>query len=97
MQVEAVALTSFVHDHLRPTEGQVLRLAESLARDLEREGLVRIKMKHKPLPLPAAAAGKVAAAGQARPSSASPVAQVSQPTTSPSLKRGAKARHGGTP
>lgn len=46
MKVAAIALSSFLHDDIRGVENQVIEpwIDESVAGDLERAGLVRIKM-----------------------------------------------------
>jgi hypothetical protein len=88
--LESIALTDFVHDGISAREGHPLELDDATAMELERCGLVRVRIA------PArgrrsigVAPGKVQAAGVAQPSSASPAAHPSTPTTSPSSTRGA--------
>jgi hypothetical protein len=90
MLVESIALKDFVHDNIRAREGDPIELDEPTAMELERYGLVRVRIG------PArgrrsigASPGKVQAAGAPQPSSASPAARPSTPTTSPSSARGA--------
>jgi len=84
MQVEAVPLTSFVHGHINADEGRPMLMEEGLARDLERAGLVRVKLiarrVDQALSVRGAAAivaeaGKAPDDGKVPPSSASPVDQ----------------------
>jgi len=90
MLIESIPLTDFVHDNIRAREGHPIDLDETTAMELERCGLVRVRVG------PArgrrsigAAPGKVQAAGAVPPSSSSPVAHPSTSTTSPSSARGA--------
>ena len=74
MKVEV--LDSFAHDQYDLRRGQVIDLPPHTAASLERRGLVRVtEVPQKPEP------GKEQPAGAAQPSSASPVGQVSHPTT----------------
>lgn len=85
MQVSVIPLTSFMHDRINAHVGVPLMMVESLARDLERRGLVRVAMVPRrvdeALTLGAGAAiietaaGKAPDDGQGPPSSASAVAQ----------------------
>lgn len=88
MTVEAIALTNFTHGNVDATAGQVCRhrdgtpINQSLAEDLERAGLVRIRtVKSTPQ-------GKAAGDGRGQPSSASQAAPASTKPTSVTLKRG---------
>jgi hypothetical protein len=88
--LETIPLTDFVHDQIRAREGHPIELEDSIAMELERKGLVRVRIA------PArgrraigADPGKVQAAGAAQPSSASPAVRPSTSTTSPSSARGA--------
>lgn len=94
--VEAVALTDFTHDQIRAREGKVVEplLDEVIARDLERAGLVRIRVA--PLRgrrILGVDPGKVQAAGVEQTLSSSPAAPASTPTTSPLSVRGAMPSH----
>lgn len=85
MQVEAIPLTDFVHNHIDAHEGRpiVPWIEESLARQLEQAGLVRIRLAHaKPVE------GKPQDDGQGQPSSVSPVAPASPMTMSTPSARG---------
>lgn len=87
MTVEAIALTDFVHGSIDAREGRAFSCDEGLAGDLERAGLIRIKMHvgHANKMMPAfdnkEAAGKAVDDGKGQPSSASPADPVSQTTT----------------
>jgi hypothetical protein len=90
--IETIPLTDFQHDDIRARDGHPLWLEESLARDLERAGLLRIPT------IPALVRGrrvagidpgKVLAAGVAAPSSASPAAPASPSTIAHSSEPGA--------
>lgn len=83
MRVEV--LQEFVHGDIEAVIGRELDLTDSLAGDLERSGLVRIKA---PLMAPREPQGKIPPAGAAPLSSVSPAGQVLPQTTAPSLKRG---------
>lgn len=89
--VEAVALTDFTHDNINARNGRVIeRLDEQLALELERAGLVRIRVS--PLRgrrIIGVEPGKVQAAGEVQPPSSSQAARASTPTTLPSSVRGA--------
>lgn len=67
MEVQCIALASFVHGSINAREGYPLKMPESTAKDLERAGLVRIRLK--------AEMGKGVDDGKGRPSSASQPAQ----------------------
>jgi len=85
MDVQIVPLTNFIHGPYRMRAGQAMPLSESIARDLERAGLVRIR----PAPVKASVqAGKETDDGQGQPSSASPAAPASRETTSRASRRG---------
>ena len=78
MQVEVVPLTDFVHGRISANEGRPIMLENSLARDLERAGLVRIKLttqSNKEV------VGKVADDGAGRPLSALQAAHLSPTQT----------------
>jgi len=81
MQVECVPLHSFVHDAIDARAGHPLKMAESTAKDLERAGLVRIRLK--------AEAGKGVDDGMGQPSSLLPAAQVLTTKTLRLPRRGA--------
>jgi len=88
--IESIALSDFVHDNIRARAGHSLELDESTAMELERCGLVRVRIAPaRGRRAIAADPGKVQAAGAVPPSSASPAARPSTPTTSPSSARGA--------
>lgn len=91
MQVQAVPLTSFVHDQINAHEGKAFLCESRLADELEREGLIRIRR----VPVAqarAADAGKARDDGAGRPSSALPAAPVSPIATSQPSARGKSAR-----
>lgn len=76
MDVECVPLTEFVHGSIVAHEGRPMPIPEHVARELEKAGLVRIKMTPAAGYLPAAQGatdpGKAQDDGAGRPSSASP-------------------------
>lgn len=75
MEVECVPLTEFVHGSIHAHEGKPIQIVEHVARDLEKAGLVRIKMApgaFLPAVQGAADQGKAQDDGAGRPSSASP-------------------------
>ena len=88
MRVEAIALSGFQHGDISAIKGEPVKhrdgqlITDSLAADLERAGLVRIKTAPQPKnpKANAAAAGKAADAGAATPSSVSRVAPASPKT-----------------
>jgi hypothetical protein len=82
MRVQAIPLTDFIHDDLRMKRNRAIMLDESLARDFESRGLVRIKMAAF-VPRKVAPPGNSLAGGEAQPSVASPPAPVSNMTTTP--------------
>lgn len=94
-QVEAIALTDFVHNDITASDGKVVRhrdgslISASLAADLEKHNLVRVRTTPS-VAQPAApgAAGKAADDGRAQPSSALPAGQASTTQTSSTLKVG---------
>jgi len=91
MKVEAVAVTSFIHDRINAVEGKPILpwIEESLANDLERRGLVRIIPRRIDTALrQGAVVGKVMADGRGQPSSSSPPAQASPLPTLHLPKRG---------
>jgi hypothetical protein len=96
MEVEAVPLTEFVHGSITAHEGHPLFIDEHTAAELERAGLVRIKLV--PTGKKAEAdAGKAPDDGAGPPSSASPAAQaLSTPTLRASKPGGAKRHKSGT-
>lgn len=96
MGVEAVALTDFVHNDIDARFNKLCRhsdgslIDEFTARDLEANGLVRIRMNPVVAKQPGAnPAGKASDDGAGQPSSASPAAPRSTTLTSDSLKPGA--------
>lgn len=92
MKVDAVPLTDFVHGPITAFEGRPFSCERSMADDLERAGLVRIK--YGPVrPVirtrgEGVDAGKAPDDGRGQPSSALPAAPASPPATSESSKRG---------
>lgn len=89
MRVEAVALNDFMHDDIRGVKDRIIQplIERSIAEDLERAGLCRIKMpKLEPAKHVADTSGKTLDDGQGRPSSAlqlaqaSPAAELERPT-----------------
>jgi len=99
--VEAIALTDFVHGDITALEGRLVRhrdgslIRQALARDLEKHGLIRVRMD-PPKPAAPVAQGKAQDDGQGRPSSASPAAQASTTTTSDASSGGGRrGRRGG--
>lgn len=97
MKVEAIALTNFVHDRIRATEGKPIFpwIEQHLAEEFERKGLVRIRMPSAATILPVNA-GNLLAAGVVQPSSVLPAAPVSPSTTLHLPKCGAMQRKTGT-
>lgn len=93
MKIECIPLTSFVHGAIDAHEGKAVMIEGSVADELERAGLIRVK-RERPAPIvpQASEAGKPPAAGVEQPSSASPAAPVSPETTSPPSDGGAKKR-----
>jgi hypothetical protein len=93
MKCEAVALSDFVHGDIHATEGRVCRhrsgelLDSGIAGDLERAGLVRIRIAPAATRAPIIE-GKAADDGQGQPSSALHPAPVSAPPTSGTSKPG---------
>lgn len=98
MQVEAVPLTEFVHGSITAHEGRPLFMDEHTAGELERAGLVRIKIVQTYVGKPAAPdLGKVADDGKGPPLSASAVDQALQMgTLHLSKPGGGKHRKAGT-
>lgn len=98
MDVECVPLTSFVHGTINAHQGRDTMIPQNLALDLERAGLVRIKMVSRRVDRPAQSGavlvtpsvkpGNLPAAGGGAASSVSPVAQASPQTTSNSRTSG---------
>lgn len=85
MRVAIVPLTDFVHGEINAREGRQIVIDSGVASDLERAGLVRVRMA----PAQAKAEqGKAEDDGQGQPSSASQAAPVLQDETSQPLKRG---------
>jgi hypothetical protein len=80
MQVQVVPLASFVHGSLDAREGHPVKLDETVAKDLERAGLVRIRARTEP--------GKGVDDGRGQPSFVLPVAQVLQTRTLKLPRRG---------
>lgn len=93
--MEVVPLTDFQHGGKAFREGTVQAVHESMANELERAGLVRVKMA-PPLRNQMAPGletkdgepGKAPAGGEGTPSASSPAAQVSPSTTVEPPKRG---------
>ena len=89
MEVEAIALDHFVHGDINAVAGHVVRrrsgalIDEALARDLERVGLVRLRVAQT---VPRTV--KPVDDGQGQPSSASEAAPVSPMTTSSTFPSG---------
>lgn len=95
MKVEAVALSDFIHGDINATEGKLCRhrsgelIDSGLAGDLERAGLVRIRMAPTRSAAPAPdQSGKAPDDGGGQPSSALPAAPASPTTMSRLLKTG---------
>lgn len=97
--MEVVPLTDFQHGGVAFKEGVVPTspISDALANELERAGLVRVKMalspprnKMQPDPLNKSEAdpGKAPAGGEGTPSASSPAAQVSPEKTATPPKRG---------
>lgn len=86
MEVQVIPLTDFIHGHYTCRTNRAMMMPAGVASDLERAGLVRIALSHATAPT---APGKAQDDGLGQPSSVSPVAPVSPPLTSRSLKRGA--------
>ena len=91
MDVQVVPLQSFVHGRYQAREGRAILMPETVAQDLERAGLVRIRPTSAPTP----PAGKGSDDGPGQPSSASPAAQASTIQTSKSSRRGATKTESG--
>ncbi len=91
--MKVVPLTDFVHNAINAREGRTIEIPDSVALELERHGLVRIKLGD----VDKAVSGKAADDGQGLPSSSSPPAPVSPITTSSLSKRGVtkKGKRGG--
>lgn len=106
MQVEAIPLTDFIHGPINAHEGRPQMMEQGLAEDLERAGLVRVKLVPRRVDQALRVRGAGAIVGEAGkapddgagpPSSASPAAPVSQSTTSRASKPGGdKPRKSGT-
>jgi hypothetical protein len=103
MLVTAIPLTSFIHNSINAVEGKPIEMDESLASELERHGLVRIKLVHRrvdqALSLGSSAeiiSGKAVADGQGPPSSALPLDPRSRPGTLHLPKRGGQQGRSGT-
>ena len=90
MNVEVVPLTSFIHGSINAHEGRPLTMDASAAGDLERAGLIRIKLAQTHAS--ADIVGKAADDGAGQPSSALPAAQALPTTTSHLSKDGAGRR-----
>jgi hypothetical protein len=84
MRVTVVPLSDFIHGSINAREGHPVQMDNGVAADLERAGLVRIRLEN----VPAAASGKEPDDGQGRPSSALQAAPVLQQTIAQPLKRG---------
>lgn len=89
MQVEVMPLSNFVHGHLNTKEGRPIWIEETVARDLERAGLVRI-MAARAVPAERVDLGKPEDDGQGQPSSVSQAAPASRTTISPRSRSGAR-------
>jgi hypothetical protein len=101
MKVEAVALSDFIHGDINAIEGRICRhnngdLVDSgIAGDLERAGLVRIRIAPAAVRAPVVE-GKALDDGRGQPSSALPAAQVSpKPTSNTLTLGGGKSRNRG--
>jgi hypothetical protein len=101
MKVEAVALSDFIHGDISAIEGRVCRhnngdLVDSgIAGDLERAGLVRIRIAPAATRAPVVE-GKAADDGRAQPSSASQAGQaLPKPTSNTLTLGGGKIRNRG--
>lgn len=85
MEVEVIPLTDFCHGSINALEGRPQPIERSIALELEKAGLVRIRMTGLPGSAPmvqgAPVAGKSQDDGAGRPSSALPAAQVSPSRT----------------
>lgn len=101
MQIEVVPLTDFDHGGRPFTEGKPAQVHEADANDLEKAGLVRVKMSpaHQNKMMPPATtkardtpAGKAPADGEATPSASLRPARVSPPKTAKVSMRGAAPR-----
>ena len=94
MRVTVIPLTDFVHDDMKAHAGrEIPGVDKTLADELARNGLVRIRM----LPLARAPrqrefvdVGKAQAAGTEQQPSSSPAAPASQPTTARGSKHGGR-------
>ena len=97
MQVQTVPLSDFVHGNINAVAGRARLMEEGLARDLEAQGLLRIRSVVSGPHARALPPGKSPAAGQVPPSSASPVAPASPPKTATASTHGGKpkAKHRG--
>jgi hypothetical protein len=90
MNPEVIPLTDFQHGSITLLQGVPdKRLSSMTAEELERKGLVRIKMapvlRNQQAPDPA---GKAPAGGEGTPSVSLPVAHLSPPTIAEPLRRG---------
>lgn len=95
MQVEAVAIDNFIHDEIRGVRGRIIQplIERSIAEDLERAGLCRIKMpKLEPTHYVADTSGKAPGDGQGQPSPLSQPAPLSPAPTLPLSVGGRKHR-----
>lgn len=95
MQVEAVALNDFMHDDIRGVKDRIIQplIERSIAEDLERVGLCRIKMpKLEPAKHVADTSGKIQDDGLGRPSSVLQPAPVLPVLTLQPFARGKKVR-----
>lgn len=90
--MEVIPLTDFQHGPKTFAQGVPADIPELLANDLERAGLVRVKMAptltNKMQPDAEPTPGKAQADGGGTPSASLPVAQVSPETIAQPLKRG---------
>lgn len=101
MKIEVVPLTDFVHGRASFAEGKAIEIEEVDANDLERAGLVRVKMmpplRNQMMPAHSTkssetAAGKAPADGEGTPSASSRAARVSPPKIARPSVRGASSR-----
>ncbi len=93
MEVECVPLKDFIHGNIYAKADKSFLVDDSIAGDLERAGLVRIKMRpqyaNKMVDGHENKAGKAQAAGLDQPSPSLPAAQASPPGTLHLPRRGA--------
>lgn len=84
--MQVVPLTSFVHGSINAVEGHPIEIADGTAADLERAGLVRIRLA----PDKAVTVGKPEGDGQGQPSPSLPAAPPLSTATLNLSKPGAK-------